>query len=232
MLALLPPSRISPMTGLAQAGDVAGARFGAGWLSPCFALLISVGVLGQLNSYIAAKLRVAVRDGAGPLLPLRICKVHPRWRTPYVSILAQGVWLNHLPVAGGAGREPARRIPDHGGHDGDRNSDSVRLHFHVTASNSASAGLGPRARLVSAIAIVLSAIPPPGVASVWLFELKVVGGTLLLVLAGRVILRAQSGCNPRMTYSESVRFLYSLGKRDSTAKFGLEQDHASAGSPG
>jgi hypothetical protein len=46
---------------------------------------------------------------------------------------------------------------------------------------------GATGAMVSAIAIVLSAIPPPGVASIWLFELKVVGGTLLLVWAGWMI---------------------------------------------
>src|SRR5580704_4485467 len=43
LLALLPPDRISPMTGLAQAGNEAGARLGANWLTPCFALLITLG---------------------------------------------------------------------------------------------------------------------------------------------------------------------------------------------
>jgi hypothetical protein len=41
--------------------------------------------------------------------------------------------------------------------------------------------------LVTILAIILSAVPPPGVASVWVFELKVVGGTALLALAARPI---------------------------------------------
>lgn len=36
---------------------------------------------------------------------------------------------------------------------------------------------------ITVLAIVLSAVPPSGVASVWIFELKVVGGALLLALA-------------------------------------------------
>jgi hypothetical protein len=39
--------------------------------------------------------------------------------------------------------------------------------------------------LITVVAIILSAVPPPGVASVWIFELKVVGGTVLLTLAAR-----------------------------------------------
>jgi hypothetical protein len=41
--------------------------------------------------------------------------------------------------------------------------------------------------LITVLAIVLSAVPPPGVASLGIFELKVVGGTILLALAARPI---------------------------------------------
>src|SRR6202162_3202415 len=92
MLALLPPSRINPMTGLAQAGDVAGVSFGAKWRAPCFALLITVGVLGQLNSFIAGDSRLPFAMGLDHYLPAAFARVHPRWRTPYVSILIQGVF--------------------------------------------------------------------------------------------------------------------------------------------
>ena len=36
---------------------------------------------------------------------------------------------------------------------------------------------GAAGGLITVLAIVLSVVPPPGVASVWIFELKVVGGT-------------------------------------------------------
>jgi hypothetical protein len=47
--------------------------------------------------------------------------------------------------------------------------------------------------LISALAVLLSMIPPPDVRSVWLFEFKVVGGCLLFALLGRFIfLRSQN----------------------------------------
>ena len=91
MLALLTPDRISALTGLAQAGDVVGQRFGLRWLSPCFALLITLGFIGQLCIYIAANTRVPFVLGLDRYLPAAFAKLHPRWRTPYVSILMQGV---------------------------------------------------------------------------------------------------------------------------------------------
>ncbi len=186
MLALLPPSRINPMTGLAQAGDVAGARFGANWLSPCFALLITVGVLGQLNSFIAGNSRLPFAMGLDHYLPAAFAKVHPRWRTPYVSILIQGVFSTIFLLLAELGENlrAAYQIMV------DMTVIVTLIPFVYIFASGMKFGqrwAGSTGAIVSAIAIVLSAIPPPGVASVWLFELKVVGGTLLLVLAGRLI---------------------------------------------
>lgn len=186
MLALLAPERINPMTGLAQAGDLAGARFGAAWLSPCFALLITVGVLGQLSSYIAGNSRLPFALGLDHYLPAAFAKVHPRWGTPYVSILTQGIFSSIFLLAAELG-------------------ESLRATYQIMVDMTVVVTLipfvyifasgmkfgqrwaGTTGAIVSAVAIVLSTIPPPGVASVWLFELKVVGGTLLLVLAGWMI---------------------------------------------
>jgi amino acid transporter len=186
MLGLLPPDQINPMTGLAQAGDTAGARFGAAWLSPCFALLITVGVLGQLNSYIAGNSRLPFALGLDHYLPSAFAKIHPRWGTPYVSILAQGIFSSIFLLAAELG-------------------ESLRATYQIMVDMTVVVTLipfvyiftsgmkfgqrwaGATGAIVSAIAIVLSTIPPAGVASAWLFELKVVGGSLLLVLAGRVI---------------------------------------------
>jgi glutamate:GABA antiporter len=186
MLALLPPSRINPMTGLAQAGDVAGVRFGANWLSPCFALLITVGVLGQLNSFIAGNSRLPFAMGLDHYLPAAFARVHPRWRTPYVSILIQGVFSTIFLLLAELGENlrAAYQIMV------DMTVIVTLIPFVYIFASGMKFGqrwAGTTGAIVSAIAIVLSAIPPPGVASVWLFELKVVGGTLLLVLAGRLI---------------------------------------------
>jgi glutamate:GABA antiporter len=42
---------------------------------------------------------------------------------------------------------------------------------------------GATGGLITLLAIALSVAPPPGVASVWIFELKVVGGAAFLALA-------------------------------------------------
>lgn len=186
MLGLLPPDRINPMTGLAQAGDVAGARFAASWLSPCFALLITVGVLGQLSTYIAGNSRLPFELGLDHYLPPVFAKLHPRWGTPHVSILTQGIVSSIFLLLAELG-------------------ENLRATYQIMVDMTVVVTLipfvyifasgfkfgqrvaGATGGCVSALAIILSVIPPPGVSSTFVFELKVVGGSLLLVYAGRAI---------------------------------------------
>ncbi len=186
MLALLPPDRISPMTGLAQAGNEAGARLGATWLTPCFALLITLGVIGQLSTYIAGNTRLPFALGLDHYLPTMFAKLHPRWQTPHVSILTQGVLssLLLLLMELGENLRAAYQILV------DMVVIATIIPFVYIFSTGFKFGrrwAGTAGALISLAAIVLSAVPPPGVASVWLFELKVVGGTILLALLGRAI---------------------------------------------
>jgi amino acid transporter len=186
MLALLPPEKISAMTGLAQAGDVAGARFGAHWLSPCFALLITVGVVGQLSTYIAGNSRLPFAIGLDNYLPKAFARLHPRWHTPHVSILTQGVLSSIFLLLSEMGENLraayqilvdmvviATLIPF--------------VYIFATGFKFGQRAAGVAGALIAGAAVILAAIPPPGVASVWMFELKVIGGTVLLALAGRVI---------------------------------------------
>src|SRR5262249_52969414 len=96
MLILQPPEAINPLTGLAQAGRTAGSRFNAAWLSPSFAVLIGIGGVGQLGTYVACKSRLPFALGLDHYLPSAFAKLHPRWGTPHVSILSQAVLASIL----------------------------------------------------------------------------------------------------------------------------------------
>ena len=188
MLLLLPPERINPMTGLAQAGDVSGARFAANWLSPCFALLITVGVLGQLSTYVAGNSRLPFELGIDHYLPAAFAKLHPRWQTPYWSILIQGIFSSIFLLLAELG-------------------ENLRATYQIMVDMTVLVTLIPFVYIfasgvkfgqriagvtgagVSALAMVLSVIPPQGVSSTLVFELKVIGGTLLVVYAGWAIFR-------------------------------------------
>src|SRR5258708_1733475 len=69
MLTLLPPDRINPMIGLAQAGDPPASPLGPSWPSPLFPLLITIGVIGQLTTFIAHDTRLPFPLQPHPSLP-------------------------------------------------------------------------------------------------------------------------------------------------------------------
>jgi amino acid transporter len=182
LLALLAPDQISPLTGLAQAGQMAGARFGATWLSPAFALLIIVSMLGQLTAFVAGNTRLPFALGLDHYFPPAFAKLHPRWGTPHVSIVLQGVLSSILLLLMQLGEtlRAAYQILV------DLTVIATFLPFVYIFLSGYKFGQrisGATGCSITILAIVLSALPPPGVASVWMFELKVVGGALLLAVA-------------------------------------------------
>jgi amino acid transporter len=182
LLALLAPEQISPLTGLAQAGQKAGAHFQAAWLSPAFALLILVSMLGQLTAFVAGNTRLPFALGLDHYFPPAFARLHPRWGTPYVSILLQGVLSSVLLLLMQLGEtlRAAYQILV------DLTVIATFLPFLYIFASGFRFGQrfsGAAGGLITVLAIVLSAVPPPGVASVWTFELKVVGGALLLAMA-------------------------------------------------
>jgi glutamate:GABA antiporter len=188
LLVLLPPERISALTGLAQAGAVAGQRFGATWLSACFAGMITVGFTGQLSTYIAGNTRLPFTLGIDHYMPAAFARLHPRWNTPHVSILSQAALATVLLLLAQLG-------------------ENLRAGYQILVDMVVISTLiplvyifacgfkfgqrwaGAAGGLIGVIGIVLSIVPPGDVSSAWLFELKVIGGTILLSLAGRAVFR-------------------------------------------
>jgi len=182
MLALLAPEQISPLTGLAQAGQMAGNRLGAVWLSPLFALLIIVSMLGQLTAFVAGNTRLPFALGIDRYFPPVFAKLHPRWGTPYVSILLQGALSSVLLLLMQLGENlrAAYQILV------DLTVIATFLPFVYIFASGFKFGQrisGALGCSITVLAIALSAVPPPGIASVSIFELKVVGGALFLALA-------------------------------------------------
>ena len=182
LLALLPPDQISPLTGLAQAGQTAGSRFGLAWLSPAFALLIVASTFGQLTAFVAGNTRLPFALGLDHYFPPAFAKLHPNWGTPYVSILLQGVLSSVLLLLMQLGEtlRAAYQILV------DLTVIATFLPFVYIFASGFKFGRrisGIAGGSITGLAIVLSAVPPPGTASVWIFELKVVGGAVLLAVA-------------------------------------------------
>ncbi len=184
LMALLPPDRISILTGLVQAGQEAGARLGSPWLGRAMILLILAGVAGQLGAWIGGSARIPFVIGLDRYLPPTFARLHPRWGTPHVAILAQGIACTVFVIALQAG-------------------ENLRIGYQLLVDMSVltyfipflymfgaswkcgrrwSAGL---ALFVTAVSMIVSLIPPGDVHSIWLFEFKLLAGCAVLIATAR-----------------------------------------------
>lgn len=194
-LIVLPPEQISELNGYANVGDSAGTLLHAPWLSALLALLVILGGLGFIGGLGASTSRLPFAAGADRLLPPAFAKIHPRWGTPYVSILALGFVSTFLLVVYQLG-------------------DTMRVAYDELVSLMVIGGFIPyfyifgsawkAGRRVSAIsggamtalALLCTVVPPGEVTNVWLFEGKLAAGTLAMVGSAWVVYhREQSVSN-------------------------------------
>lgn len=183
MLTLMKPEEISPMTGLAQAGAAAAKMCRVPAFSILFTALIALGVTGQLDTWVAGNTRLPYAIGLDHYLPAAFGNLHPRWRTPYVSLLVQAVTatLFLLMAQLGESVRSAYQIM----------VDMMVIVTFVPFIYIFACGFRFASRLaavsglaVTLLAIVFSAIPPPEAASVGVFEAKVLGGCVFFGVFG------------------------------------------------
>jgi amino acid transporter len=187
-LVVLSPENISELNGFAEMGDSAGLLLGATWLSPLIALLVLASGVGLVGGLGTATSRLPFAAGVDRLLPAAFGRVHPRWGTPYVSILALGLVATLLLVAYQLG-------------------DTMRVAYDELVSLMVIGGFlpylyifgsawkaGKRLSAVSggaitALALICSLAPPAEITNVWLFEGKLAAGTLAVVASAWLVYR-------------------------------------------
>ena len=91
MLIVLPHQQLNSMEGILQAISSSAERIGWYGLTPAVALLICVANLGAGSAFLAAMARLPFVAGIDRYLPAAFGRVHPRWQTPHISLLAQGL---------------------------------------------------------------------------------------------------------------------------------------------
>src|SRR5260370_16391378 len=89
VMALVPPAEVSTTSGVFHAITVGSVALKIGFLGILAALLVTVGNAGGVGSTVAGIARVPFVVGIDRYLPKAFGKIHPRWRTPHVSILVQ-----------------------------------------------------------------------------------------------------------------------------------------------
>jgi amino acid transporter len=91
VLALLPAATIDPQSGVFGALSVGSIALRVGFLGILAALLAGAGNVGGVGSTVAGIARVPFVVGIDRYLPKAFGKIHPKWKTPYISILVQAV---------------------------------------------------------------------------------------------------------------------------------------------
>ncbi len=89
ILSLVPAAGIDPQSGVFNAITVGSVALKVGFLGILAAILVTVGNAGGVGSTVAGIARVPFVVGVDRYLPAAFGKIHPRWKTPWVSILVQ-----------------------------------------------------------------------------------------------------------------------------------------------
>jgi amino acid transporter len=91
LLWLLPADQIDPRNGVFGGISFGSAALGIAWFGMLAALLVTVGNAGGVGATVAGVARVPFVAGIDHYLPAFFGRIHPRWKTPYISILIQAV---------------------------------------------------------------------------------------------------------------------------------------------
>src|ERR1043165_7496529 len=89
LLWLMPADQADPRNGVFQGITLGSAALGIAWFGILAALLVTVGNAGGVGATVAGVARVPFVAGIDNYLPAIFGKIHPKWKTPYISILIQ-----------------------------------------------------------------------------------------------------------------------------------------------
>jgi len=103
LLLALPKEQLSGLEGVMQATQTLAGRAGAPWVVPIIAVLLTLSVLGGIGGWFASNARLPFVAGLDRYLPAAFGRLHPRWRTPYVSLLVQAAFAFVFVFIGQAG---------------------------------------------------------------------------------------------------------------------------------
>ena len=103
VLVAIPAHEVSGLQGIMQAIERMAGRAGLAPLVPVAAVMIGVGALAGASAWLAATARLLYVAGADRYLPRAFGRIHPRWGTPVIALVIQGVAAAAIALLGQAG---------------------------------------------------------------------------------------------------------------------------------
>jgi amino acid transporter len=205
VLAALPASEISPISGALGAVQAVADHAGWGIVGAIVAALVAWSVVGGVSAWLGGAARLPLAIGIDHFLPPSMAKLHPRYGTPHVAILFQTVLVSLFIIASQAGSSVAEAYfvlvdltiilnfipflylfvalpvlrpagPE---------TDVVR----VPGGKGMTWVVGGAGLLATLLSLVTAAIPSPDVGNPLVFEAKLWGGLIAFTAIGYVIYR-------------------------------------------
>jgi glutamate:GABA antiporter len=193
LLLALPKNQIGVLAGIMQAVSQMASRVGVGWLASPFALVLSVSIAGIASAWLSGSARIPFVAGLDSYLPEGLGKLHPRYATPYVALIVHAT-LSALFLAmsfvGAQVKEAfvtmldlavvLQLIPFLYMYAGlirlARRSEAAGHYSKRTIRLAGWCGLS-----TTVVAVAVAFVPSHQIDSIWLFEIKMIAGTLLFL---------------------------------------------------
>ena len=206
ILALVPAADLDPQSGVFHAITIGSIVLRVGFLGVLAAILVTVGNAGGVGSTVAGIARVPFVVGIDRYLPAAFGKIHPKWKTPYISILVQAI------LSGGILLVSQISETTRGAYQFLIDA-AIILYFipflymfaaviKLSARKDRAANRKPSSTpggkpgvfvcgglgfLVVLIGIFVSLVPPGDSSNKLVFDLKLIGGTLASILLGLIL---------------------------------------------
>ncbi len=200
VLLAMPANEIGAVQGIMQAADRMAGTVGVASIVAPLALILTVAIAGTTSAWVAGSARIPFVAGLDNYLPSVLGRLHPRFATPYVALLLQGLVSCAVLAMGFVGSTVqegykvllllsivVQLIPflymfvallRLAGRE-----DFERIHY-PRATLRATGIIGSA---VTALGIIVAFVPPGHGEPGWIFETKMVVGTLLLLILGGAI---------------------------------------------
>ena len=205
IMVALPPAEVSPISGALGAVQAIANRVGWGWVGALVAALVAFSVVGGLAAWLGGAARLPLAVGLDRFLPPALAALHPKHGTPHVAILFQAALTSIFIIASQTGstvREAYLVLLD----------TTIVLNFipflyiflalpllrpdrdepdviRVKGGRGMLWLVGGAGIVATLLTLASAVVPPPDVASVWVFEGKLWGGLLAFSAVGYAIYR-------------------------------------------
>ncbi len=205
LILIVPEGEVGIIEGVAQAFHQVSSSLGMPWLGTFGVILVALSFMGLFGSWMTGTARIPFVIGLNHYLPDVVAKVHPKWGSPYVSLIMQAIVLSLLflgSMFGSTIQEAYLTLLDM----------SIILYFipilymfaalivHLKRNTGGEGIITIFAKRKAAIWLVvlsgfgitlfstiISAVPTKDIENKALFVVKVVGGAALLIGAGLIV---------------------------------------------